>query len=429
MTANADLLARRLAAVPRGVATAFPVFADRAANAELWDVEGKRYVDFAGGIAVLNTGHRHPRVMAAVQRQLERFTHTAFQVIAYESYIELAERLNARAPFSGPAKTIFFTTGGEALENAVKIARAATGRSGVITFTGGFHGRTMLTMAMTGKVAPYKKKFGPLPAEVWHLPFPNELTGVTVEQTLDALGFLFRADIEPERVAAIVVEPVQGEGGFYETPSVLWKALRQICDTHGIVLVADEVQTGFGRTGKLFAVEHSGVEPDLVTMAKSLGGGFPISGVLGRAHLMDAAEPGGLGGTYGGSPVACAAALAVLDTIDQDGLLARADAVGAKIKARLATIAARNDTVPITAIRGRGAMIGFDLVESHGDYRPDADATKRVVAAALDAGLILLSCGVAGNVIRILVPLTVEDSVLDDGLAALETALIAARRP
>ncbi|MCE1235648.1 MAG: 4-aminobutyrate--2-oxoglutarate transaminase [Hyphomicrobiales bacterium] len=427
MTSNADLLARRSAAVPRGVATATPVFADRAENAEIWDVEGKRYVDFAGGIAVLNTGHRHPKVMAAVEAQLARFTHTAFQVNAYESYVELAEKINARAPFSGPAKTIFFTTGGEALENAVKIARAATGRTGVITFTGAFHGRTMLTMAMTGKVLPYKKKFGPMPAEVWHLPFPNELHGVTVKQTLDALGFLFRADVEPERVAAIVVEPVQGEGGFYETPTELFQALRKICDEHGIVLIADEVQTGFGRTGKIFAIEHTGVEPDLVTMAKSLGGGFPISGVVGRGHIMDAPEPGGLGGTYAGSPIACAAALAVLDVIDQEKLLDRANAVGAAIKGRLEAFASRNDMVPITAIRGRGAMIGFDIVKSHGAYEPDGEATKRVTAAALDAGLILLSCGVWGNVIRILVPLTVSDAVLEDGLKALETALVAAR--
>lgn len=427
MTTNADLLARRAAAVPRGVATATPVYADRAENAEIWDVEGKRYVDFAGGIAVLNTGHRHPKVVAAVEAQLARFTHTAFQVNAYEPYVELAEKINARAPFSGPAKTIFFTTGGEALENAVKIARAHTGRSGVITFTGAFHGRTMLTMAMTGKVLPYKKKFGPMPAEVWHLPFPNELHGVTVKQALDALGFLFRADVEPERVAAIVVEPVQGEGGFYETPVELFRALREICDQHGIVLIADEVQTGFGRTGKLFAIEHTGVEPDLVTMAKSLGGGFPISGVLGRAAIMDAPEPGGLGGTYAGSPLACAAALAVLDVIDEEKLLDRANAVGTAIKGRLEALKTRNDIVPITAIRGRGAMIGFDIVKANGTYEPDAEATKRVTTAALEAGLILLSCGVHGNVIRILVPLTVSDAVLEDGLKALETALVAAR--
>ena len=427
MPTNADLLARRAAAVPRGVATAFPVFADKAENAELWDVEGKRFVDFAGGIAVLNTGHRHPKVMAAVEAQLARFTHTAFQVSAYESYIELAEKISARAPFSGPAKTIFFTTGGEALENAVKIARAHTGRTGVITFTGAFHGRTMLTMAMTGKVAPYKKKFGPLPAEVYHLPFPNALHGVTIQQSLDALNFLFRADIEPDRVAAIVVEPVQGEGGFYEVPVEMFRALREVCDRHGIVLIADEVQTGFGRTGKLFAVEHTGVEPDLVTMAKSLGGGFPISGVLGRAEIMDAPEPGGLGGTYAGSPIACAAALAVLDVIEEEKLLDRSTAIGNIIKARLELISKRNDAVAITAIRGRGAMIGFDIVKENGAYEPDADATKRVTTIALEKGLILLSCGVYSNVIRILVPLTVSDAVLAEGLDALEASLVAAK--
>jgi len=424
-SSNADLLSRRAEAVPRGVATAYPIFADRAENAEIWDADGRRYIDFAGGIAVVNTGHRHPKVIAAVEAQLARFTHVAFQVTAYEPYIELAEKLNARAPFSGPAKTIFFTTGGEALENAVKIARAHTGRSAVITFTGAFHGRTMLTMAMTGKVAPYKKKFGPLPAEVYHLPFPVEDHGVTIKQSLDALAFLFRADVEPERVAAIVIEPVQGEGGFYEAPVELLRALRAICDEHGIVLVADEVQTGFGRTGKLFGIEHSGVEPDLVTMAKSLGGGFPISGVLGRAAIMDAPEPGGLGGTYAGSPIACAAALAVLEVLDGENLFARADVIGERIKQRLARIAARNDTVPITAIRGHGAMIGFDVVKSHGAYEPDAAATKRITTAALEHGLILLSCGVYSNAIRILVSLTVEDSVLEEGLAALEASLVA----
>jgi len=424
-SSNADLLSRRAEAVPRGVATAYPIFADRAENAEIWDADGRRYIDFAGGIAVVNTGHRHPKVIAAVEAQLARFTHVAFQVTAYEPYIELAEKLNARAPFSGPAKTIFFTTGGEALENAVKIARAHTGRSAVITFTGAFHGRTMLTMAMTGKVAPYKKKFGPLPAEVYHLPFPVEDHGVTIKQSLDALAFLFRADVEPERVAAIVIEPVQGEGGFYEAPVELLRALRAICDEHGIVLVADEVQTGFGRTGKLFGIEHSGVEPDLVTMAKSLGGGFPISGVLGRAAIMDAPEPGGLGGTYAGSPIACAAALAVLEVLDGENLFARADMIGERIKQRLARIAARNDTVPITAIRGHGAMIGFDVVKSHGAYEPDAAATKRITTAALEHGLILLSCGVYSNAIRILVSLTVEDSVLEEGLAALEASLVA----
>ena len=423
MPSNSDLLARRMAAVPRGVSTATPVFAARAENAEVWDVEGKRYIDFAGGIAVLNTGHRHPKVMAAVARQLELYTHTSFQVMAYEPYVELAERLNALAPFKGPAKTILFTTGAEAAEKAVKLARAATGRSAVIAFTGGFHGRTLLTMAMTGKVLPYKRAFAPLPSEVYHVPFPISHYGTTVEDSLKALQFLFKADVEPARVAAIIIEPVQGEGGFHAAPPELLKALRKICNENGILLIADEIQSGFARTGKMFAIEHSGVEPDLVTIAKSLAGGFPLSGVIGRAAIMDAAEPGGLGGTYAGSPVACAAALAVLDVIRDEKLLARADAVGDKLKARLRTIASRNDTAPISAIRGPGAMVAFDIVKSRGTHEPDGDAVKRVTAQALANGLVLLSCGIHGETIRILVPLTVDDAILDEGLDKLERSL------
>ncbi|MDO8288261.1 MAG: 4-aminobutyrate--2-oxoglutarate transaminase [Parvibaculum sp.] len=423
---NKDLQARRESAVPRGVSTATNIFAARAENAELWDVEGRRFVDFAGGIAVLNTGHRHPKVIAAVEAQLKAYTHTAFQVVAYEPYIELAEKLNALAPFRGKAKTILFTTGAEATENAVKLARAHTGRSAVIAFAGGFHGRTMLTMALTGKTLPYKKKFGPMPAEIFHLPFPVADHGVTVADSLKALEFLFRADVEPDRVAAIMIEPVQGEGGFYEAPKELLVALRKICDQHGIMLIADEVQTGFARTGKMFGIEHSGVEPDMITIAKSMAGGFPLSGIIGKAGIMDAAEPGGLGGTYAGSPVACAAALAVLDVMAEEKLVEKANSMGARVKARLAAIAARNDVVPITGIRGNGAMIGFDIVKSRGTYEPDADATKRVTTAALEGGLILLSCGVFGNVIRILVPLTVSEAVLDEGLDKLEAALVAA---
>lgn len=424
---NEELLARRERAVPRGVATAHPVYAARAENAELWDADGRRYIDFAGGIAVLNVGHRHPKVVEAVERQLGLYTHTAFQVVAYEPYVALAERLNALAPFKGAAKTILFTTGAEAVENAVKIARAATGRSAVIAFTGGFHGRTMLTMAMTGKTLPYKKKFGPMPAEIFHVPFPVTEHGVTVADALRALEFLFRADVEPSRVAAIVVEPVQGEGGFHEAPKELLVALRGICDEHGILLIADEVQTGFARTGRMFGIEHSGVEPDMVAVAKSLAGGFPLSGVVGRAEIMDAAEPGGLGGTYAGSPIACAAALAVLDVIAGEKLIDRANVMGARIKARLARMAARNDTVPMAAIRGPGAMIGFDVVKRRGAYEPDPEATKRVTSAALAEGLIVLSCGIFGNAIRILVPLTASDDVLDEGLDRLEKALVSAR--
>lgn len=424
---NTDLQQRRETAIPRGIATAFPVYAARAENGELWDVDGNRYVDFAGGIAVLNTGHRHPKVIEAVSRQLEAYTHTAFQIIPYEPYVAVCERLNALAPFSGPAKSILLSTGAEAVENAIKIARAHTRRAGVIAFTGGFHGRTSLTMALTGKVAPYKKSFGIAPAGVYHVPFPAEEHGVSVADALRSLDLLFRADIDPSDVAAIIIEPVQGEGGFLPAPAELIAELRKIADAHGIVLIADEIQTGFARTGKMFGIEHSGVEPDLVTVAKSLAGGFPLSGVIGRAEIMDAAGPGGLGGTYAGSPIACAAALAVLDVIEEEGLIERANAVGARIKAALEQAAARNDAVPVAAIRGPGAMVAFDIVSADGEGAPDADATRRVVAAALAEGLIILSCGVYGNTIRILNPLTVSDALLDEGLEKLTRALVAAR--
>jgi 4-aminobutyrate aminotransferase/(S)-3-amino-2-methylpropionate transaminase len=423
MPTNAALLARRQAAVPRGIASAAPVFAAKADNAELWDVEGRRYVDFAGGIAVMNTGHRHPKVIAAMREQLDRYTHTAFQVMPYEPYVALCEKLNARAPFKGPAKSILFSTGAEAVENAIKIARAATGRPGVVAFAGGFHGRTMLTMATTGKVVPYKSRFGPFPADIYHVPFPMPQYGVGVEQSLQALQFLFKADIEPARVAAILIEPVQGEGGFNIAPPELMVELRTVCDRNGILLIADEVQTGFGRTGKLFAMEHYPVEPDLVTTAKSIAGGLPLSGVIGRAALMDIIEPGGLGGTYAGNPVACAAALAVIEAIESEGLLARANALGARIKARLNAMARANDLVPIAAIRGLGAMVAFDIVKERGRFDPDPETTKAVTARALDNGLVVLSCGVNANVIRILVPLTAADRTVDEGLDILEQAM------
>ena len=420
---NNDLLERRTRAVPRGVATGAPIFIDRALNAELWDVEGNRYVDFAGGIAVLNTGHRHPRVMEAVHAQLERYTHTAFQVAAYEPYIVLAERLNALAPFSGPARTIFFTTGAEATENAVKIARAHTGRSAVIAFSGGFHGRTLMASAMTGKALPYKRLFGPMPPEVFHAPFPIPHYGTSVEDSLKALDFIFRADVEPDRVAAIILEPVQGEGGFHAASPDFLRALRDICDRHGIVLIDDEVQAGFARTGRMFGIEHSGVEPDLVCVAKSLAGGFPLSGVIGRDEIMQAAEPGGLGGTYAGSPVACAAALAVLDVIAEEKLLGRAETLGARLKTRLEAIGRRNDLVPIAAIRGPGAMVAFDIVKERGGHDPDGAMAKRVTTRALEEGLVLLSCGIHGETIRLLMPLTTSDALVDEGMDRLERAL------
>lgn len=419
--ANDDLAARRARAVPRGVGSATAVYAARAENAELWDADGRRYIDFAAGIAVLNTGHRHPRVMAAVRAQLDAYTHTAFQVMPYEPYIRLAERLNALAPFAGEAKTILFTTGAEATENAVKIARAATGRPGIIAFAGGFHGRTLLASAMTGKVAPYKRGLGPFPGEIYHLPFPSETTGVTVAETLRALDLLFTADLEPERIAAVIVEPIQGEGGFHVAPPELFAALAELRARHGILLIADEVQSGFARTGKMFAIEHSGVEPDLVTVAKALGGGFPLAGVIGRADLMDAVEAGGLGGTYGGSPVGCAAALAVLDIIEEEQLCARAEAIGVQLTTRISRWASDPVLVPTGGLRGHGAMIAFDVRTPDGG--PDGAAAKQVCARALDAGVVLLTCGRHGEAMRLLVPLTASDALIDEGLAMIEHAL------
>ena len=425
MPTNAEIFARREAAVPRGIGHSTPISAQRALNSEVWDVEGKRYIDFAGGIAVLNTGHCNPHVMAAVREQMERFTHTCFQVLLYEPYITLAERLNKLVPIDGPLKTAFFTTGAEATENAIKMARASTGRAGVIAFTGAFHGRTHMTMTMTGKVFPYKKGFGASMPEVWHVPFPAPQLDVTVEESLKYLGFLFKADIDPARVAAIIIEPVQGEGGFHQAPPELMRALRKICDENGIVLIADEVQTGYGRTGKMFAMEHYDVKADLITVAKSLAGGFPLSGVIGKAAIMDAADPGGLGGTYAGNPLAVAAANAVLDVFDKERLVDRANVIGAHIVERLKKMQQRNDLLPMAGVRAVGAMIAFDIVKERGGEAPDAEMTKKVTQRAADEGLILLSCGTSFNTIRILVPLTAQDEIISEGLDKLERALSA----
>jgi 4-aminobutyrate aminotransferase/(S)-3-amino-2-methylpropionate transaminase len=423
---NAELLRRRQEAVPRGISTLLPVFTDRASNAEMWDVEGKRYIDFASGIAVLNTGHLHPRVTSAAAAQLERFSHSCFQVTGYETYIRLAERLNALVPTKGPNKTIFFSSGAEAVENAVKIARAFTGRAGVISFSGSFHGRTLLGLALTGKVVPYKSGFGPFPGEVYHLPYPVTYHGVTAEDALHALATLFKADIEPERVAACVIEPIQGEGGFYAAPAGFLKALREICSEHGIVLVADEIQSGFARTGKMFGIEHSGVEPDLITMAKSLAGGFPLSAVTGRAHIMDAPLPGGLGGTYAGSPIACEAAHAVLDVIEEENLCARANGIGALLCDGLREVARDPATKKVVGeIRATGAMVALELVQDGDPQKPAAELTRNLVQDCAARGLIILSCGVRGNVIRFLVPLTASDDILREGMAILRTSLTA----
>ncbi len=423
MSTNQELLARRQAAVPRGVSSATGIFAAKADNAELWDVEGKRYIDFAGGIGVLNSGHRHPKVIAAVQQQLERFTHTCFQVAPYEPYVALAEKLNRLAPCPAPNKTIFLTTGAEAIENAVKIARVATKRPAVIAFAGGFHGRTLLTLALTGKVDPYKKGFGPFPSDIYHVPYPNRLHGIEPKHSLQALEFLFKADVEPARVAAIVIEPVQGEGGFYIAPFDFMRELRRICDEHGILLIVDEIQCGFGRTGKMFAVEHSGIQADLVTVAKSLAAGLPLSAVVGRAAVMDAVDPGGLGGTYGGNPVACAAGLAVLKVFEEERLLERSVKIGKHIIHRLSELAARNRFSCIGEVRGLGGMVAIELVEDRASNKPAAALTKRWAEICVRNGLILLTCGVYGNVARILVPLTASDALIDEGFAILEHSL------
>lgn len=416
---NADLLRRKEAATPRGVGVMCNFFADRAENAELWDIEGRRYIDFAAGIAVLNTGHRHPRLIAAVQDQLQRFTHTAYQIVPYAGYVELCERINAAVPGDFAKKTALFTTGAEAVENAVKIARAATGRPAVIAFAGAFHGRTLLGMALTGKVVPYKVGFGPFPGEVYHAPFPNDAHGVSVQDAINSLNLLFKAEVDPHRVAAIIIEPVQGEGGFYVAPPELMRALRKLCDDYGILLIADEVQTGFGRTGKLFAMEHYDVAPDLTTMAKSLAGGLPLSAVCGRTEVMDAPAPGGLGGTYAGNPLAVASALAVFDVLKEENLVARGAELGDRLQARLKTIA--KDVPQIAEVRGVGGMVAVEFKKADGT--PDAEFTRTVQARALDAGLLLLSCGVYGSVVRFLFPLTTPEAVFNEGLDILEAAL------
>ncbi len=418
---NQSLHQRRNAAISRGMSTMLPVYISRALNAELWDEEGRRYIDFAGGIAVVNTGHVHPQVKAAVQTQLDAFTHTCVMITPYRVAVELAERLNALVPGTSPNKTMFVTTGAEAVENAVKIARAHTKRSAVIAFGGGFHGRTFMAMALTGKVSPYKVGFGPFPGDVFHAPFPMEYHGVTAQMSLAAIDELFKTQVEPSRVAAIIVEPVLGEGGFYPAPTEFLRAVRQLCDQHGIVFIADEIQTGFGRTGRMFAMEHHGVAADLTTMAKSLAGGFPLAAIVGKAELMDAPVTGGLGGTYAGSPIACAAALAVLDVMETENLCDRANLIGARVKSRLASL--QRELTCIGDVRGPGAMIAMELVRNGDPHLPDADLTKLLVQTAAQNGLILLSCGVYGNVIRFLMPLTTPDELIDEGLDILERCL------
>jgi 4-aminobutyrate aminotransferase len=420
MSKSADLKARKSAAVANGVSTK-GIYVAKAENAEIWDADGKRFIDFAAGIAVVNTGHRHPKVMAAVAEQAQLFAHTCFHVLSYESYVHLAERLNALAPGDFPKKTLFLSTGAEALENAVKIARYHTKRSAIIAFSGGFHGRTLMTMALTGKMMPYKRGFGPFPAEIYHAEFPLPYRGVTTEHALADLDRLFHGDIDPKSVAAIVIEPVQGEGGFNVAPFDFLRALRRVCDEHGIVLIADEVQGGIARTGKMFSIEHSGVVPDLIATAKGLGGGFPLSGVTGRAAMMDSAHPGGLGGTYGGNPISIAAAHAVLDVIEAEGLCARASRVGQKMRAHLEAL--QKEIPAIGDVRGLGAMMAFELVKDPKTKQPDAALTAAILASAEKRGLVLLSCGTEANVVRLLAPLTIPDAILEEGLGLLSAAV------
>jgi len=416
-----ELKALRERYVPRGITTAHPVVADHAQGSEMWDVDGRRYIDFVGGIGVMNVGHNHPRVTQAVQQQLDRVTHTSFQVVMYESYLRLAQRLSVLAPGDGPMKSIFFSTGAEAVENAVKIARVHTGRPAVISFRGGFHGRTLLALSLTGSVQPYKQNFGPYAAEVYQTPYPYEYRGWSTERALASLDELLASDVAPQRVAAVIIEPVLGEGGFVPAPREFLQALRALTERHGILLIVDEIQSGFGRTGRFFAIEHSGVKPDLITVAKSLAAGFPLSGVVGRAEVMDAPAPGGLGGTYGGNPIACAAALAVLDVMRDERLPERAARIGSVVEERMRSWASEFEIVG--DVRVMGAMAGMELVRNRVTKEPADTETARVLAAARERGLILLRSGVHHNVIRTLMPLTIPDEQLDEGLDMLGAAL------
>ncbi len=423
-TRTPDLLQLRAAHVPRGLATTHPIFAVRGEGARLWDVDGNEYIDFIGGIGVLNVGHNHPRVTQAIQAQLEQLSHICFQVAMYEPYVRLAERLNAAAPGDMPKKTALFTTGVEAIENAVKIARAYTQRPAVIAFTNGFHGRTLLGLSLTGKSHPYKQNFGPFAPEVYHAPFPYVYRGWSTERALGALEDLFETQVSADRVAAIIIEPVLGEGGFIPAPFEFLQALRRITEQHGIVLVADEIQTGFGRTGKMFAIEHSGVVPDLMAVAKSLAGGLPLSAVVGKAEIMDAPEPGGLGGTYAGNLLACAAGLAVFDIFAEEGLIERGQEIGKHVMDAFCEFQQR---IPqVGDVRGLGAMVAIELVKDPASKEPSPELAQRVVDEARRRGLLLLKAGLYANVVRVLVPLVATDQEIDKALqifgAALEQA-------
>jgi 4-aminobutyrate aminotransferase/(S)-3-amino-2-methylpropionate transaminase len=419
---NLELQERKDRVFARGMGNLLPIYAARARNAEIWDEEGNRYLDFGSGIAVVNTGHSHPEIVQAVKDQLDAFSHTCVMVTPYSSAVELAERLTEIAPIED-ALAIFVSTGAEAVENAIKIARSATGRPGVIAFSGGFHGRTNLCMGLTGKVVPYKKGFGPFTPEIYHAPFPAEYLGISSEVSLTALDRLFSSDIQPDQVAAIIIEPIQGEGGFYPVPDGFLSKLRKLCDMHGILLIIDEIQTGFGRTGRMFATEYSGVEADIITMAKGIAGGFPIAAVVGKKEVMNAPEPGGLGGTFAASPLGCAAGLAVLDVMEKDSLCERAVELGNRLQAGLHRLQADYPAL-IGDVRGVGAMVAMELVNDGDVNRPNPELAKALTTRAAESGLILLSCGVRGNVIRILVPLTIKSKHLEEGLEILERVFV-----
>jgi 4-aminobutyrate aminotransferase / (S)-3-amino-2-methylpropionate transaminase / 5-aminovalerate transaminase len=423
-TTNQSLLELRAAHVPRGVSALTPIFAARASGASLWDVEGKRFIDFAGGIGVLNTGHAHPKVVAAVQAQLQKFTHTCFQVVAFESYVRLAEKLNALIPVAAGQhnKTFFVSTGAEATENAIKIARSYTNRPAIISFDNSFHGRTLMGMSLTGKQKPYKQNFGPFAPEVYKAPFPMPYHGIQTKDALDGLEHLFNTQVDPSQVAAIIIEPVQGEGGFHPAPAAFLRSLRNICTKHGILFINDEIQSGFGRTAKMFAIEHSGVIPDITCTAKSIGGGLPLAAITGRADIMDAPHPGGLGGTYAGNPLACAAGLAVLEIFEEERILEKAQTLALRLEHELKALEAKYTGVG--DVRGLGAMMAIELVKSRDSKKPDADAATKICAAALEQGLILIKCGMHGNAIRVLVPLNASQEELETGFEILHRAFL-----
>lgn len=419
---NKELQKRKNNIIARGQGNLLPIFIKKGVNSELWDEEDNRYIDFGAGIAVANTGHSNPKVVEAVKEQVTNFSHTCVMVTPYKNSIELAEKIVKKSPIKN-AKSIFVTTGAEAVENAIKISRAATNRPGIIAFNGGFHGRTNLCMGLTGKVAPYKNGYGPFPNDIYHAPYPIEYHGISVDESIKYLSNIFKVSIEPEKIAAIIIEPVQGEGGFYEAPKGFLQKLRDICDQYGILLIVDEIQTGFGRTGSFFASEKHNIEPDLITMAKGLAGGYPLAAVVGKSEIMDKPQPGGLGGTYAGSPVSCAAALAVLDIIEENNLVSRAIEIGETVVNKLSQLQIKYPMI-IGDIRNSGAMIACELIENGNSELPNTELTKNMVSEAAKNGLILLSCGARGNVIRILTPLTIEQHILEEGLDIFEKTFI-----